>query len=680
MDMLATALPALSEAWGLILSPVVAFYLVTGVLVGLAVGIIPGLGGIAGMALVLPFLYGMDPISGLAMMVGLVAVIPTSDTFASVLLGIPGSAASQATVLDGFPMSKKGQAARALAAAFTSSLVGGVFGAAVLSVLILVARPLVLAVGLPQLLLLTVLGFSMVAILSGNSPLKGIIAAGLGMTLGSMGEAPALGSPRLDFGSWYLQDGISLVVVGIGIFALPEIVSLLRREGAIAGKTGLGAGWMDGVRDWWSHRWLSLRCASIGVVVGMIPGLGAAVVDWIAYGHTVQTARDRSEFGKGDVRGVIGPESSNNAKEGGALVPTLLFGIPGSGAMAVLMGGMVLLGYQVGPQMLRSDLPVTYTFIWLLALANVIGAGLCIFLSGGIARLTTIRFTYIAPFLLMMISFAAFQAKQTLWDLAALLAVGLLGIFMRRFGWSRPAFLIGFVLAAQAEIYTYQVVQIAGTRFRREFVGGLEYLFTPVSLVLIVVVVASIWMGVRQQRQMRKADMAAPKETGTPYLVDKRGSIVFAGFLTILPAIAFANALTIGPLIDKVFPLVVGGVTTAFALLVLWRMRRRPLSDPLFHDEEIIGEDANSKSSLLMVFLTFIALLALTALFGFIIASVIFFLAFLRISAKASWARTLLLTLLGIGGLLILAGILNRDFPQGLLQEVFDLPWPIGGR
>lgn len=680
MDMLATALPALGEAWSLILSPVVIFYLIVGVLVGLAVGIIPGLGGIAGMALVLPFLYGMDPISGLAMMVGLVAVIPTSDTFASVLLGIPGSAASQATVLDGFPMSKKGQAARALAAAFTSSLVGGVFGAIVLSMLILVARPLVLAVGLPQLLLLTVLGFSMVAILSGNSPLKGIIAAGLGMTLGSMGEAPALGSPRLDFGSWYLQDGISLVIVGIGIFALPEIVSLLRRQRAIAEGAQLGAGWLEGVRDWWANRWLSLRCAAIGVVVGMIPGLGAAVVDWIAYGHTVQTARDRSEFGKGDVRGVIGPESSNNAKEGGALVPTLLFGIPGSGAMAVLMGGMVLLGYQVGPQMLRADLPVTYTFIWLLALANVVGAGLCIFMSGGIARLTTIRFAFIAPFLLMMISFAAFQAKQTLWDLAALLAVGLLGIFMRRFGWSRPAFLIGFVLAGQAEIYTYQVIQIAGTRFKRDFVGGLEYLFTPVSLVLIVVVIASIWMGLRQQRQLRDSATETSLGSGLTDPAAKRGSVLFAMVLTLFPAIAFANALTIGPLIDKVFPAIVGGVTTAFAILVVWRMRRRPVSDMIFHDEEVNGEDAEAQSSLLHIFAAFVGLLALTAVFGFVIALVVFFLVFLRINAKASWPRTVILTVLGIGGLLILAGTLNRDFPQGLLQEIITLPWPLGGR
>lgn len=155
------------------------------------------------------------------------------------------------------------------------------------------------------------------------------------------------------------------------------------------------------MKDWWRNRWLSIRCSTIGVIVGVVPGLGGSVVDWIAYGHTMQTAKDKSQFGKGDIRGVIGPESSNNAKEGGGLVPTLLFGIPGSGSMAVFIGGMILLGYDAGPQMVTNDLPITYTVVWSLALANVFGAGLCLLMSGGIAKLTTIRFPLLVPFLFM---------------------------------------------------------------------------------------------------------------------------------------------------------------------------------------------------------------------------------------------------------------------------------------
>jgi len=451
MDIIATALPALSEAFALILQPQQILYLMMGVLLGLSVGVFPGLGGIAGLSLVLPFVFGMDPVSGLALMVGLIAVIPTSDTFASVLMGIPGSSASQATVLDGFPMAKKGEAARALSAAFVSSLFGGLFGACILTFFILIARPVVLAFGLPEMLMITILGLSMVAILAGRLPLKGVAAACLGLMVGTIGEADAGGSLRMaTYDIPYLTDGLKLVIVGLGIFAVPEIIALLRQDRAIAKDAQLGAGWMTGIRDWFANLFLSIRCAVIGVIVGVIPGLGGSVVDWIAYGHTVQSAKDKSGFGSGDVRGVIGPESSNNAKEGGGLVPTLIFGIPGSGSMAVFIGGMALLGYDAGPQLITNDLNITYTIVWSLALANVIGAGLCIVLSPGIAKLTTIRFTLLAPFLFMMISFAAFQSRQSLGDLAALFAIGLLGIMLRRFDWSRPAFLIGFVLSSQA--------------------------------------------------------------------------------------------------------------------------------------------------------------------------------------------------------------------------------------
>ena len=672
MDLTGAVLPALGEAFGLILSPAQLGWLAVGVLLGLSVGIFPGLGGIAGLSLVLPFIYGMDPVSGLAMMVGLVAVIPTSDTFASVLMGIPGSSASQATVLDGFPLARAGQAARALAAAFASSLFGGLLGAALLTFFIVAARPVVLAFGFPELLMLTVLGLSMVGVLAGRSLLKGLIAAGLGLAVGAVGEAPAQGSPRMDFGSWYLQDGFQLVIVGLGIFAVPEIVALLRRDGAISATSKLGAGWMAGVRDWWRHKWLSVRCAAIGVMVGVIPGLGGSVVDWIAYGHTVQTARRPSRFGDGDIRGVIGPESSNNAKEGGGLVPTLLFGIPGSGSMAVFIGGMVLLGYDAGPQMIQNDLPVTYTVVWSLALANVIGAGLCLALSGGIARLTTIRFPLLAPFLFMMISFAAFQSKQTLWDLAALVAMGVLGIFLRRFHWPRPAFLIGFVLADQAEVHVYQATQIALVRFDRDVWEGLDYVASPVALAILAVTALSVWLGARQSKSLYRSETAAGEARKYP-------GVVFAAAVAGFLALALADSLLIDVLIDKIFPALVCGAMTAAGLVLLVRMARRPAGDPLFADREA-GEDADAPRGLWPTLGWFVSLLLLTALLGFVLALGIFFLVFLRRRAGADLALAVALTAAGIGGLLLLAHLIGADFPPGVLQTLLELPWPLSGR
>lgn len=675
MEAFATALPALGEAWALILQPVVLGYLVLGVVMGLAVGVFPGLGGIAGLSLLLPFMFGMDPILGLALMIGMVAVVPTSDTFASVLMGIPGSSASQATVLDGFPMAKKGEAARALSAAFASSLFGGLVGASFLTLFILVARPIVLAFGLPEMLMITILGLSMVAVLAGRYALKGLAAAGLGLMIGTIGEADAGGSLRMaSYDTPYLTDGLKLVIVGLGIFAVPEIISLLRQDRSIAKGAQLGGGWLDGVRDWFANIWLSVRCSVIGVVVGVIPGLGGSVVDWIAYGHAVQTTKDKSNFGKGEVRGVIGPESSNNAKEGGGLVPTLLFGIPGSGSMAIFIGAVALLGsgsIEVGPGMLKDNLDITYSIVWLLALANVVGTVLCIAASGGIAKLTTIRFTYLAPFLFMLISFAAFQSGQNFEDLLALFVIGMIGIFLRRFDWSRPAFLIGFVLSNPVEKFTNQAFQIASFRFRKSFEEGIDYVFSPIVIVLIVITILSVFFGIRQAKSiMAEGDVQAGSKRAPVIFL-----LVIAGYL--LTALINAHMIPDYNMTDKVIPLVVGGFALICCLILLVQMMMRPEGDAIFADKEVAGDEADAPYGLWSTLAWFASLIVGTFFVGFILALVGFLLSFLRIRAGASWPKTLILTAAGIAFMCVMAGALNRDFPPGLLQEAVDLPWPL---
>lgn len=675
MEIFATALPALSEAWGLILQPIVLGYLVLGVVMGLAVGVFPGLGGIAGLSLLLPFMFGMDPVLGLALMIGMVAVVPTSDTFASVLMGIPGSSASQATVLDGFPMAKKGEAARALAAAFASSLFGGLVGATFLTVFILVARPIVLAFGLPEMLMITIFGLSMVAVLAGRIPLKGIAAAGLGIMIGTIGEADAGGSLRMaTYDIPYLTDGLELVIVGLGIFAIPEIISLLRQDKSISKNAELGGGWLDGVKDWFANIWLSVRCSIIGVVVGVIPGLGGSVVDWIAYGHSVQSTKDKSNFGKGEVRGVIGPESSNNAKEGGGLVPTLLFGIPGSGSMAIFIGAVALLGsgeIEVGPSMLKNNLDITYSIVWLLALANVVGTVLCIAASGGIAKLTTIRFAYLAPFLFMLISFAAFQSGQNFEDLLALFFIGLIGVFLRRFDWSRPAFLIGFVLSNPVEKFTNQAFQIASFRFRKGFDVGMEYVFSPIVIVLLIITVISVVFGIRQAKQiLSEGEMqSGAKRAPLVFLLVISGYLIFA--------LINANSIPDYNMTDKIIPLVIGGVSLLCCLILLVQMMRKPEGDTIFADKEIAGDDAEAPYGLWGTLAWFAGLIIATYFVGFILALVGFLLSFIRFRAGTSWGKAVILSALGIGFMCFMAAMLNRDFPPGLLQDAVDLPWPL---
>lgn len=675
MDIFAAVVPALGDAFGLILQPQVLMYLALGVVMGLAVGVFPGLGGIAGLSLVLPFMFGMDTVSGLALMVGMVAVVPTSDTFASVLMGIPGSSASQATVLDGFPLAQKGQAARALSAAFASSLFGGLVGALFLTFFILMARPIVLAFALPEMLMITILGLSMVAILAGRVPLKGMAAAGLGLLVGTIGEADAGGSLRMaTYDVPYLIDGLKLVIVGLGIFAVPEIVALLRQDRSISREAVLGGGWMEGVRDWWRNKMLSVRCAIIGVVVGVIPGLGGSVVDWIAYGHTVQTTKDKSNFGSGEIRGIIGPESSNNAKEGGGLVPTLIFGIPGSGSMAVFIGAVALLGsgdLEVGPQMLSADkLDLTYSIVWLLALANVVGTILCIGLSGSIAKMTTIRFALLAPFLFMLISFAAFQSGQNLADLAALFAIGFLGIFLRRFDWSRPAFLIGFVLSNPAENFTNQAYQVAGSKFRENFEVGAAYLFSPIVIILFIITVVSIILGIRQAKSiMAEGDVVSGS---------KKAPTIFIMLVGLYFIYSFYDASLISDrlLTDKIFPMFVSSVGLLCIIVMLIRMVRLPASNTIFADREV-SDQGLLTHGLWPTLAWFGFLLILTSLFGFILALVVFLMAFMRFRAGLSWVATSIYSASGILFMMAMAWILNRDFPPGLLQEYVNLPWPL---
>lgn len=466
----------------------------------------------------------------------------------------------------------------------------------------------------------------------------------------------------------YLIDGLQLVIVGLGIYAIPEVVSLLRQDRSIAKAGKLGAGWSEGLRDWWANKWLSTKCAAVGVTVGVIPGLGGSVVDWIAYGYAVQSSKNRENFGQGDIRGVIAPESSNNAKEGGGLVPTLIFGIPGSGSMAVFLGGLALLGMSPGPSMVRNDLDITYTIVWSLALANVVGAGLCVLLSGQIARLTTIRFTLLAPFLFMMIAFAAFQSRMSFGDLIALVFVGCIGIFLRRFDYSRPAFLIGFVLSDQAEKFVNMATQISSARFRRSFEAGMDYIATPITVTLLILTVVSVVIGIRQAKNIREN---IEVHTGT-----KRAPFVFLGVITAYVAVATIDAAGVSRFGDKIFPLTIGLITLLGCLALLVRMILKPETDDVFIDLEAGGDDGTAPHSLWGTLAWFFGLLVLTGLFGFVIALALFFLGFFRLRAGLSWRMALLFSAGGLGFILFLANLLNRDFPPGLLQSFFDLPWP----
>jgi TctA family transporter/uncharacterized membrane protein len=634
------------------------FYLILGVVVGLTIGILPGLGGIAGMSLILPFIFGREPASALAMMIGLTSVTATSDTFPSVLMGIPGTSASQATVVDGFPLAKKGEGARALGAAFSASLFGGVFGAVILTGAVFAARPIILAIGFGEQLMLVVLALSMVSMLTGTSALKGLAACGMGLLIGTIGAAPATAEVRLGFETIYLSDGVPLVIIGLGMFALPEIIDVLRHRRTISESGSLGTGWIEGLRDTIRHRWIVLRCAAIGCLVGALPGLGGTVVDWIAYSHVVQTSRDKENFGKGDIRGVLAPESANNAKEGGALIPTLLFGIPGSGSMALLLGGLVMIGLEPGPEMVEANLDLTFLIIWSIGLANIFGSGICFALAQPIAKLTTIRYNLIAPFMLTIVFFAAYQASQDWGDLLSLFALGTLGIFMKRFDWSRPALLIGFVLSDKVEAAFYQTLQVYGFTFLRR----------PIVIFLLIVTIVSIYFAIRGR--------AGNRQISTPASPDKKPQIIFWALLLLFPLAIFIDAGRL-TFLGGFYPKAIAAATFGLLLVVGANLFLRRKPHAMIYDEEYLKpEEARPEYSNLHYIGWLAALLAGTALIGFVLAVVAFVFIFLRVRAHTSY----LVSTFGAAAVLLILGVLGAalvlEFQHGLLQNYVPLPWP----
>ena len=277
------------------------------------------------------------------------------------------------------------------------------------------------------MLALTIFGISMVASLSGNAPLRGVVAACFGILVGMIGTNVETGQMRWTGDLLYLQDGIPLVPIILGIFALPELCELAIRRTAIAenmqfsSREGMRQGVMDTLRNWF----LVMRCGGLGAVLGAIPGITGAVTDWIAYGHAMQTSKGAKEsFTKGDVRGVIAPEAANNAREGGSLVPMLAFGVPGGAAQAILLGAMMVHGFIPGPDMLTKHLDLTYSMVWSIALANIFGAGLCFLLSGQFAKISTLRYTLILPVIMPIIYVGAFQGSRSWGDLFVLLIAG----------------------------------------------------------------------------------------------------------------------------------------------------------------------------------------------------------------------------------------------------------------
>lgn len=471
-------------------------FLILGTLLGALFGILPGLGGAQVVALLTPLTYGMEPRLAIAMIVGAMGAVPFGGSIPAILINTPGTGVSSATLLDGFPLTRQGKAGVALGASATSSCLGGIFGALVLLILIPIGQQVVMAFSFPEMFWMAAIGVSIIIVVSQGAMWKGIIVGGLGLMLSAVGFDPINSSIRFTFGITYLWDGIKIVPAVIGLFAIPEAIELFTKGGSVArGKveTSMSDVWL-GIKSIFKNFGLFLRCSVIGTIIGIIPGVGGGVACWVAYGHAVQSAKDKSKFGKGDVRGVVAPEAAVCAKDGGALVPTVAFGIPGSVEMAVLLGTLMILGITPGPRLIIEHVDVVYTMIFALIASNVIISLLGIFFGRYLARITTIPTKILSPIIFVFCLLGAYATSGLFPDVILALVFGILGYTMKVFDFSRIPLVISLVLGRLLQSSFQQTLQSK---------GWLGFINRPIALALciatLIILIMPLWKSYRQK-------------------------------------------------------------------------------------------------------------------------------------------------------------------------------------
>lgn len=663
VDMFASA----AEALVIMADPMRLAFLFGGVVVGLILGVIPGLGGIIGLALLIPFTFDMDRYAAFAFLLGMGAVTTTSDTIPAVLFGVPGTAGSAATVLDGHPLARQGQAGRAFGAAFTASMFGGVLGALLLGVSIPILRPVMLYIGSPELLAFSIFGLSMVSVLSGGTPLRGLLAACMGLLVAMVGSDPQAGINRMSFDLVYLWEGVPLVPIVLGLFALPEIADLTIARTTISRvmplKGDARGGQWQGVKDTFTHWWLVTRVSLIGAGLGAVPGLGNAVVDWVAYGHAARSEKGAAEtFGKGDIRGVLASEGSNNAKDGGGLVPTIAFGVPGSTSMALLLGVFLIHGLTPGPEMIVNNLDVTYAMVWSIALANILGTGICFLFANQFARLALIRYSVIAPVVLSLIFIGAFQGTRSWGDIYALLAFGIIGWCMKRLRWPRPPLILGVVLGTIVERYAF----FSTNRYGWEWLWQAPYI---VPVILFISLFGLMGPFLKEWKRAGGAGGFVKRFDSKPKVDVQLVAYLFVAVVLgawIFASLDWGYATRLGPQLVAVF----GSVILLLSVVnhIFRKAEYDGQNDTAMHFDLKAGGEKLDRAVLrrrALIFMLYIfGLVIATALFGMLAAILGFVIAYMRFEGREPWRLILPLAL----ALLV--------FCIAIFDQILHLPWP----
>jgi TctA family transporter len=480
----------------LVVTPKLFGLMLLAVPLGIFFGCVPGLGGKLGIVLLIPFVYGMNPLAGAVFLLSMHSIVHTGGVVPSILLGVPTNGPEAPLLVDGYPMARNGQAGRALGASLGAAGIGGMIGVICLALILPVVKPFVLAFGPVDFFWLAIIGITLVSAISGDMLVQGMIVGLFGWLVGMVGLDPVTGVQRYTFHQLFLWDGFDVISGVLALYALPEMMQLgrhTRSAGAVHApnvKYTFGEVW-GGVLENLRHWGLTITTAVMGTFIGMIPGLGGEAAGWMCYGFAASRYGKRKDFGNGAIEGVIAPSTGMNAKEGGGLLPTLFFGVPAGSGMAIMLGALIMLGIQPGPMIVVKQLPLVWSLIWAVVLSNLICTTLLVFISKHMSAITQVRTDVLVPIVLVFAMLGTYLAEDHWQSLIVFAAMGAIGYVMRRNRWPRPCFIIGLVLGPTAELSFHKAMSLYGAHF----------LVQPTSLVMMAVVALSLVFNLTRSRR-----------------------------------------------------------------------------------------------------------------------------------------------------------------------------------
>jgi len=479
MDQCVAALSALFQYQNLLL-------MLLGTLIGVVVGVLPGIGSTHAMAMMIPFTWKMDIVPAFVLLISIYATSKFGGSLTAILFNIPGDNPNAVTLIDGFPMAKKGKAKTAIAASATVSILGGLFSCLSLLVFLPVMYQIILLFGPPEFFMLALFGLTAIAAVSSATILKGLMGGGVGVLLAMIGYHPLVGEARYSLGTFYLQDGIYMVPVVLGALAMSAAITMWMEGSSIVGEgVPLSGSIREGIKAVFNNFGLFIRSCLIAWVVGVAPGAGSAVAGFVSYASATKTCKNPETFGKGDVRGVIAGDTALHACAGGDLLPTLTMGIPGSSAMAILLAAFALHGISPGPQVVKLRLDLVYLIILVLFIAHCISVLMAVGFSHFLEKLTKLEAEIISPVIILLCLIGSYVTREDWQDMLVATVFGILGYYMKKYGYHPIPLVLGLILGPIAEKAFFQTITHSK--------NGIFIFFTRIpSLIIFLCIVAVV--------------------------------------------------------------------------------------------------------------------------------------------------------------------------------------------